>query len=98
MERYEGLDFHKNSLGIECQNNLVKWMPFGFFFQAGNSIYYDPDDPSLGWSNTYEVFAELKPDRQWRLGVDNNLLRDELGNYGRTDCSIFLKFSYWWRM
>ncbi len=167
MERYERSDFHKNSVEIEAQNNLIKWMPFGLYFQTGNSIYYDPDDPFLGWSSTYGVFVELKPNKRVRLslnlskqtfwdkwggdmifdynvirarttyqlskalsfraivdynhfykeiygsflvsyilrpgtvfflGVDNNLLRDEYGGYGQTNYSIFLKFSYWWRM
>ena len=167
MERYEGLDFHKNSLSIEGQNNLIKWMPFGLFFQTGSSIYYDPEDPFLGWSNTYGIFVELKPNKRVRLGmeitkqtfwekwggdlvfdynvirtrttyqisktlsfraivdynhfykkiygsllisyvlrpgtvfflgVDDDLLRDELGRYGQTNYSVFLKFSYWWRL
>lgn len=167
MERYEGLNFHKNSFSIEGQNNLIKWMPFGLFFQTGNSIYYDPEDPFLGWSNTYGIFVELKPNKRVRLGlnyskqtfwekpggdlvfdynvirtrttyqlsktlsfraivdynhfykkiygsflvsyilkpgtvfflgVDDNLLRDELGRYGQTNYSVFLKFSYWWRL
>jgi hypothetical protein len=167
MECYEGLNFHKNSVEIEAQNNLIKWMPFGLYFQTGNSIYYDPDDPFLGWSNTYGVFVELKPNKRVRLGlnfskqtfwekqggdlvfdynvirarttyqlskalsfraiidynhfykeiygsflvsyilkpgtvfflgVDNNMLRDEFGAYGQTNYSIFLKFSYWWRL
>ncbi len=167
MERYEGVDFHKNTLSIEGQNNLIEWMPFGLFFQTGSSIYYDPEDPFLGWSNTYGVFVELKPNKRLRLGmeftkqtfvekrggdlvfdynvirartayqlskalslraivdynhfykeiygsflisfvlrpgtvfflgVDNDLLRDDLGRYGQTNYSVFLKFSYWWRM
>ncbi len=167
MERYEGSDFHKNSISVEGQNNLIKWMPFGLFFQTGNSIYYDPDDPYLGRSNTYGIFIELKPNKRIRLslnfskqtfwerrrgdlifdynvirtratyqlsktlsfraivdynhyykkiygsflvsyilkpgtvfflGVDNNLLRDELGKYGQMNYSVFLKFSYWLRL
>jgi hypothetical protein len=47
------------------KDHLVSWLPFGFYFRTGHSIFYDPDDPFLGWSNTY---------------------------------SIFMKFSYWWRI
>ncbi len=167
MERYSGLDFHKNSLTIQGENNLIGWMPFGLYFQAGNSIFYDPEDPYLGWSNTYGLFVELKPNKRLRigltlskqtfwdkwggeqvfdfnvfrgrttyqiskslslraiidynhfykeiygsflisfilkpgtvffLGVDNDLLRGDSGRYGQENYSIFLKFSYWWRM
>jgi hypothetical protein len=167
MERYSGLDFHKNTLSIEGQNNLIEWMPFGLFFQTGSSIYYDSEDPFLGWSNTYGIFVEFKPNKRLRLGVDvtkqtfwekrgrnlvfdynvirarttyqfskvlslraivdynhfykeiygsflisfvlrpgtvfflgvdNDLLRDDFGRYGQTNYSVFVKFSYWWRM
>lgn len=166
-ERYEGMNFAKNTLSIEGQNNLISWMPFGLFFRTGNSIYYDPADPFLGWSNVYGVFIELKPNKRLRLGMefskqsfweqrggdlvfdynvvraqttyqlskafslraivdynhfykeiygsflvsfilkpgtvfflglDNNLLRDDFGRYGQTSYSVFLKFSYWWRI
>jgi hypothetical protein len=142
-------------------------MPFGLFFQTGSSIYYDPEDPFLGWSNIYGIFVEFKPSKRLRLGVeftkqtflkkrggdlvfdynvirtrttyqlskalslraivdynhfykelygsflisfvlrpgtvfflgvDNNLLRDDFGRYGQTNYSVFLKFSYWWRI
>ncbi len=167
MERYEGVIFHKNTVSIEGQNNLIKWMPFGLFFQTGSSIYYDPEDPFLGWTNIYGIYIELKPSKRLRLGaeftkqtfwekrggelvfdynvirarttyqlskalslraivdynhfykeiygsflisfvlrpgtvfflgVDNNLLRDEFERYGQTNYSVFLKFSYWWRI
>jgi len=32
------------------------------------------------------------------LGVDNDLIRDDYGRYGQSNYSVFLKFSYWWRM
>jgi len=167
MERYEGVDFHKNTLSIEAQNNLIQWMPFGLIFQTGTSIYYDPEDSFLGWSNVYGIFVELKPNKRLRLGVeftkqtflekrggdlvfdynvvrsrttyqlskvlslraivdynhfykkiygsflvsfvlrpgtvfflgaDNDLLRNESGRYGQANYSVFLKFSYWWRI
>jgi hypothetical protein len=167
MERCSGVDFQKNTFSVEIQNNLIQWMPFGLFFQTGDSIYYDPEDPFLGWSNVYGIFVEWKPDKRLRagmeftkqtflkkrgedsvfdynviraqttyqfsktlslcaivdsnhfykegyasflisfvlkpgtvffLGVDNNLLRDNFGRYGQTSYSVFMKFSYWWRL
>ena len=167
MERFQGVDFRKNSFSIEGQNNLIRWMPFGLFLNIGNSIFYDAEDPYLGWSHTYGTFIEFKPNKRLRisvsltkqifwekrggrqvfdfsviqqrttyqiskvlslraivdynhfykkiygsflisfilkpgtvffLGVDNDLLRADSGRYGQTNYSVFLKFSYWWRI
>lgn len=167
FERYEGVDFNRNSLSIEGQNMFIGWLPFGLFFRTGHSIFYDPDDPFLGYSHTYGFFVSLKPNKRLRmdvefskeifweewggneiydfnvlrqrttyqisktlslrtivdynhfvkqiygsflisyvyrpgtvffLGIDNSLLKDEFGQYGQTDYSVFLKFSYWWRI
>jgi len=40
----------------------------------------------------------LKPGTLFFFGIDNNLLRDDFGKYTRTNYSIFIKFSYWWRI
>lgn len=167
MERYQDINFWENSLSVEGDLSLIGWLPLGFFFRTGHSIYYDPDDPFLGWSNIYELSLAVKPNKRLRMGlsfskqtfwkkrggeqifdfnvirqrttyqltkslslraivdynhfykqiygsflisyiyrpgtvfffgVDNNLLRDEAGKYGQTDYSVFIKFSYWWRI
>lgn len=167
MERYGGVDFYKNSFTIQGQDNFIGWLPFGFYFQTGESVFYDPDDPFLGWSNVYGLFVNLKPNKRLQMditfskqtfwerkggeqlfdynvirqkttyqisktlslraivdynhfykeiygsflisyilkpgtvfffGIDNDLLRNDFGKYGRQSYSIFLKFSYWWRI
>jgi hypothetical protein len=167
MERYEGIDFNKNSFTVEGENNLVSWLPFGFYFRTGRSIFYDSDDPFLGWSNTYGLFFNVKPNKRlqmsvdfsketfwekrggeqiydfnavrqrttyqfsktlslraivdyyyednefygsflvsWILrpgtvfffGVDSTYLKGGSGRYGQDNYSIFIKFSYWWRI
>lgn len=167
MERYEGIGFNKNSFTVEGENNLVSWLPFGFYFRTGHNVFYDPDDPFLGWSNTYGLFFNVKPNKRlqmsvdfskqtfweerggeqlydfnavrqrttyqlsktlslraivdyyhednefygsflvsWILrpgtvfffGIDSNYLRGESGRYGQDNYSIFIKFSYWWRI
>ncbi len=167
MERYEGIDFNKNSFTVEGENNLVSWLPFGFYFRTGHSIFYDSDDPFLGWSNTYGLFFNVKPNKRlqmsvdfsketfwekrggeqiydfnavrqrttyqlsktlslraivdyyhednefygsflvsWILrpgtvfffGVDSTYLKGGSGRYGQDNYSIFIKFSYWWRI
>jgi hypothetical protein len=167
MENYEGVDFWKNYFTIEAENNLIAWLPFGLYFRTGQSIYYDPDDPFLGWSNIYGLFFNVKPSKRLQMsidftkqtfweerggeqvfdynvirqrttyqftktlslraivdynhyykeiygsllfsyvlkpgtvfffGVDNQLVKDDFGKYNRDNYSIFVKFSYWWRM
>jgi hypothetical protein len=167
MERYERIDFNKNFFSIESSFNIIGWLPFGIYLGTGHSIFYDPDDPYLGWSNDYGLYFNLKPNKRlqmavdfskqtfwekrggeqvfdynvirqrttyqisrtlslraivdynhfykeiygsflvsWILkpgtvfffGVDNNLLKGESGAYAQTDYSVFVKFSYWWRM
>lgn len=167
MERYGEIDFNLNSFTIQGEANLIGWLPFGFYFRTGDSIYYDPDDPFLGWSNSYWLFLNFKPSKRlqtsldiskntfWEerggkqiydynvfrqrttyqisntlslraivdynhyykeiygsflvswilkpgtvffLGLDSNLLKNDAGRYTRTGYSIFIKFSYWWRI
>jgi len=167
MECYEGIDFWKNSFSIEGDCNLIGWLPFGFYFWTGQSIFYDPDNPFLGWNNIYVLYLNAKPSKRLQLtvslnkqtfwekrggeqvfdynvirqrttyqisktlslraivdynhfykeiygsflfsyilkpgtvfffGIDNNLARDDFEKYTRTNYSIFVKFSYWWRI
>jgi hypothetical protein len=167
MEKYEQIDFHKNVIALDANISVIGWLPFGAYFRTGDSIYYDTEDPFLGYSNTYGIYFTLKPSQQiqysidfmkqtfweesdgnlvydinvlrnrltyqisktlslrgildydhydksvygsflvsWVLrpgtviffGVDNNMLEDEFGHYSQTDYSVFVKFSYWWRI
>jgi hypothetical protein len=70
MERYAEIDFRKTNLTVESQMNLIGWMPFGFFFQTGDSINYDPEDAFLGTSNAYGLFVNFKPSKRLNLGFD----------------------------
>lgn len=167
MERYSGVEFNKNSFELQGQFLFLKWLTSVVVFETGGSIYYDPDDPFLGYNNTYALILGLKPSKRLRLdlqyikqtffedrggdilydynvlrtrttyqlsktlsvrgivdynhfdkqiygsflfswilrpgtvfflGVDNNLLKNEFGHFGQTDYSVFVKFSYWWRI
>ena len=40
----------------------------------------------------------LRPGTVFFLGVDNNFLKNEFGHFGQTDYSVYVKFSYWWRI
>ncbi len=164
MERYGGIDFNKTGLELSAQSNLIGWLPFGFVLATGDSVFYDPDDPFLGYSNVYGLFLTLKPSNRLRInteftkqtfwedwggeeiydynvlrnrityqltrtlsvraivdynhfskalygsflfsyvyrpgtvfffGVDNDVFRNDLGNYVSDNYSVFVKFSYW---
>jgi len=167
MERYAGVNFNKNSFELQGQFLFLKWLTSVIVFETGGRIYYDPDDPFLGYNNTYALILGLKPSKRLRLdlqyikqtffedrggdilydynvlrtrttyqlsktlsvrgivdynhfdkqiygsflfswilrpgtvfflGVDNDLLKDEFGHFEQTDYSVFVKFSYWWRI
>lgn len=167
LERYEEIDFKKNSVTLQGENNLISRLPFGIFMQTGDTINYDPKDPFLGWSSSYGLELNFKPNKRlqmgasyskstfWKsrggelvwdfnvvrqrtiyqlskslslrsiidynhfykkvfgsflisyvlrpgtvffLGADSNFLRDKSGRYDRRNYSVFLKFSYWWRV
>jgi len=40
----------------------------------------------------------LRPGTVFFLGADNNFDQNEFGKFGQTNYSVFLKFSYWWRI
>lgn len=167
MERYGGLNFNKKSFNINGNTNIIGWLPFGFYFEIGDSIFYDPDNPFLGFSYVLGCFLNFKPSKRlqmqveysrynfWQerggpllidfnvirqrttyqisktlslraiidynffdkeaygsflvswilrpgtvffLGLDTNYLRNELGSFERSAYSVFVKFSYWWRI
>jgi len=70
MERYEGIRFHKNSFSLEAENNIIGWMPFGLFFEIGDNINYDPEDPFLGWGITSALRLNFKPSKRLVMGFD----------------------------
>ncbi|MGB2906887.1 MAG: DUF5916 domain-containing protein [Candidatus Aminicenantaceae bacterium] len=167
MEHYGGIDFNQTGVEVSTSTNLIGWMPFGFVLASGDSIFYDPDDPFLGYSNVYGAFLTLKPSNRLQIGVeftkqtfweerggeevydytvlrnrityqlsktlslraivdynhfyktlygsflfsyvyrpgtvfffgvDNDVFRNDLGNYVNANYSVFVKFSYWHRM
>jgi hypothetical protein len=167
MERYGGIDFNKTGLELSASINLIGWLPFGFVLATGDSVFYDPDDPFLGYSNVYGLFFTLKPNNRLRIsteftkqtfwdewggeeiydynvlrnqityqltktlsvraivdynhfyqtlygsflfsyvyrpgtvfffGVDNDVFRNDMGNYVNDNYSVFVKFSYWHRI
>ncbi len=69
MERYNGIEFNKTGLEISTSTNFIEWLPFSLYFSTGNSIFYDSDDPFLGYSNAYGVSLTLKPNNRLQIGT-----------------------------
>jgi hypothetical protein len=69
-EQYAGRDFRMDFLNLQGQFNIIRWMPFQLFAQAGDSINYDEADPFLGWGVTYGFGTTFKPSSRLQLGVD----------------------------
>ena len=59
-------------------------------------VDYDHFDKKIYGS--FLVSWILRPGTVFFLGVDNNFDQDEFGKFGQTNYSVFLKFSYWWRI
>jgi len=70
MERYRGTDFQKNSFRLGSSLQLIGWLPFGFSWRIGDSIYYDTEDPFLGKSNSMVLYFTVKPNKRLRIGMD----------------------------
>jgi hypothetical protein len=70
MERFAGIDFNQTSAELSTSTNLIRWLPFGFILATGDSVFYDPDDPFLGYSNVYGAFFTLKPSNRIQIGVE----------------------------
>ncbi len=50
------------------------------------------------WFGSFLVSWVLRPGTVFFFGFDSNYLRNDLGHYGRESTSVFVKFSYWWRL
>lgn len=67
VERFGGIDFQKKSLEWDAGLMLISWLPFGMAFRTGDSVYYDPENPFLGYSQSYGLFFTLKPGKRLRV-------------------------------
>lgn len=90
MERFAGVDFKKQNLSLEAQFLYISWMPMFLFFETGDSINYDPDDPYLGYSNTYGISLTFKPNKRLQLGTDfsKQTFWDRDGGAGNWDYNV----------
>jgi hypothetical protein len=90
MEHYGGVDFSKNSFTASGELIFLSWLPFGFNVRTGDSIFYDPDDPFLGYSNSFAIFATLKPSKRLQIGLtfSKETFWEELGGEQLYDFNV----------
>ncbi|HZX10701.1 MAG TPA: DUF5916 domain-containing protein [Acidobacteriota bacterium] len=71
LERYEGIDFHKNTFRSHLNSEPFSWLSVNISFSIGDGICYDEDYyedfPYLGFQTSYGVEATFKPLRNLRI-------------------------------
>lgn len=66
LERYNGVDFHKNGFRASLRSAPFAWLDGSFNFSFGDGIYYS-DDPYLGYKTSAGFMLTLKPMTNFRL-------------------------------
>lgn len=65
-ERFADMDFSGiRRLMMNVNSNFSDPIRVGFFFARGRSIYRDFDDPQLGISTNFDIWATIKPTQRW---------------------------------
>jgi hypothetical protein len=67
LERYNGVDFNRQGIRTSLGSDPLKWLGGRVNFSIGDSIYYDDDDPYLGWKITYGATLTFRPLTNLRL-------------------------------
>ena len=69
LERYEGIDFHRNNFRTWIRSEPLSWLTGGLNFSMGDSIYYD-ENPYLGYKYSYGFNLTIKPIRNLRFSYN----------------------------
>ncbi|MBN2245337.1 MAG: hypothetical protein JW755_05795 [Candidatus Aminicenantes bacterium] len=60
LERYENIDFKKQSLRLRLSSDPFAWFSGSINFNIGDGIYYE-DNPYLGYKVSFGILATFKP-------------------------------------
>ena len=92
MERFGGIDFYKTRYSFGGPVNTNRRIAFGVFFNTGDEILFDSEDPFLGRETRVNGFASLRliPRLQSQININTSRFTDP-GNEGRElfDVKIF---------
>lgn len=61
MERFGGLNFYKTRYSVGGPVNTSRRVGFGAFFNSGDAILYDEENPILGREMSLDGFVTLRP-------------------------------------
>ncbi|MGQ9617749.1 MAG: DUF5916 domain-containing protein [Candidatus Aminicenantia bacterium] len=61
MEKYENINFRKKYGGLQLSTYLIKWVEIEGGVRLGESIFYDPENPYLGWFFSGYIWTQFKP-------------------------------------
>ena len=80
LERYEGVDFHKNSFRFHLNSDPFAWFSGNLSLSMGDGVYYE-ENPYLGYLVSYGFRATFKPLTNLRIfyNFNNNTFYDERG-------------------
>ncbi len=80
LERYEDIDFYKNSVRMHLNSDPLSWFSGNLSFSMGDGIYYD-ENPYLGYLISYGFRATFKPLANFRIfyNFSNNTFYDKKG-------------------
>jgi hypothetical protein len=71
LERYEGVDFYKNTFRSHLNSEPFSWLSVNISFSMGDGICYDDnyyeDFPYLGFQTSYGIETNFKPLRNLRV-------------------------------
>ncbi len=69
LERYEGIEFYKNSFRSSFSSEPFSWLSGNVSFSLGDGIYYgdDEEDPYLGYKTSKGSRLTLRPLTNFRL-------------------------------
>lgn len=89
LERYEGIDFHKNSFRAHINSEPLSWLSGNISFSFGDGIYYS-DNPYLGYKTSLGFRLTLKPLANLRAfyKFQNNRFFKEMGGEKVYDVNI----------
>jgi len=75
LERYEGIDFYKQSFRVSMGSEPLSWLSGNLSFSFGDGIYYDDLNPYLGYKTSKNLRLTLRP--LSNLNIFYNLKNDK---------------------
>jgi hypothetical protein len=96
QEPWAGREFPRRFVRAMGGAQILRWLGFEGYLQAGRSVYYDADDPFVGPSWTHSLGVNVQPGASFSQSVSwdrAQMNRDEGGRVYRVDL-LNLKTTY----